>query len=226
MILLPVSKEDESIGMFNLSPPDLITHLITLVIAISLHEFAHAKVADMFGDSTPRMNGRVTLNPLSHLDPIGSLMMIFAHFGWGRPVPVDPYQLGRRSPSALMWVSLAGPATNFILAIFAAVPMRMGLASDAAPQAFLPSSYSFLYGFIFINLFLALFNLVPLFPLDGDKIADYFFPPSVGRVLETIRPYGPIILILLIFVGPQFGFDFIGKFVAPPISNLFYLLIG
>ncbi len=225
-ILLSVSKEDESMGLFNLSPAELISYLLTLVIAISLHEFAHAKVADMFGDSTPRMNGRVTLNPLSHLDPIGSLMMIFAHFGWGRPVPVDPYQLGRRSPSALMWVSLAGPATNFILAIFAAVPLRMGLASDVAPQAFLPSSYSFLSTFIFTNLFLALFNLVPLYPLDGDKIADYFFPPSVGRVLETIRPYGPIILILLMFVGPQFGFDFIGKFVFPPVSNLFYLLIG
>jgi Zn-dependent protease len=180
----------------------------------------------MFGDPTPRMNGRVTLNPLAHLDPIGSLMMIFAHFGWGRPVPVNPYELSRRSPSALMWVSLAGPATNFILAIFAAVPMRMGLASDIAPQAFLPSSYSFLSTFIFTNLFLALFNLVPLAPLDGDKIADYFFPPSVGRVLETIRPYGPIILILLMFVGPQFGFDFIGKFVFPPVANLFYLLIG
>lgn len=213
-------------GLSNLSIPVLITSLVTLVLAIGLHEFAHAKVADMFGDTTPRMHGRVTLNPLAHLDPIGSLMIIFAGFGWGRPVPVDPYALSRRSPAALMWVSLAGPMTNFILAIFAAIPLRMGLASAYAPQEFLPSSHSFLSEFIFINLFLALFNLVPLAPLDGDKIADYFLPPAVGRVLEVIRPYGPMILILLMFVGPQFGFDFIGEFVYPPVANLYSLLVG
>lgn len=213
-------------GLSNLNLPNLITTLITLVLAIGLHEFAHAKVADMFGDTTPRMHGRVTLNPLAHLDPIGSLMIIFAGFGWGRPVPVDPYALSRRSPAALMWVSLAGPMTNFILAIFAAIPLRMGLASTSTPQEFLPSSYSFLSAFIFINLFLALFNLVPLAPLDGDKIADYFLPPAVGRVLEVIRPYGPMILILLMFVGPQFGFDFVGEFVYPPVANLYSLLVG
>jgi Zn-dependent protease len=212
--------------LFNLSLPDLLTYFITLVIAITLHEFAHAKVADLLGDNTPRMNGRVTLNPLAHLDPIGSLMMIFAGFGWGRPVPVNPYVLSRQSPSALMWVSLAGPATNFILAIFAAVPLRMGLASDFSPQPFLPSSNFFLTGFVFTNLFLALFNLVPLFPLDGDKIADYFFPAFLGRILEVIRPYGPMILILLMFVAPWLGFDFIGKVVYPPVANLFYLLVG
>jgi len=180
----------------------------------------------MYGDTTPRMNGRVTLNPLAHLDPIGTLMMIFGPLGWGRSVPVNPYALNRSSPAALMLVSVAGPASNFLMAIFAAIPLKMGIASTIPSQSFLPSSYSFLSSFIFINLFLALFNLVPLAPLDGDKIADYFFPPSVGRVLETIRPFGPMILILLIFIGPQLGFDFIGKFVYPPVSSLFYLLIS
>lgn len=213
-------------GLFDIRIPDLLTHLITLIIAITVHEFAHAKVADSFGDDTPRMNGRVSLNPLVHLDPIGSLLMIIGTFGWGRPVPVNPYALNRRSPAALMLVSLAGPMSNFLMAIFAAIPLRMGLASHLPPQNFLPSSYSFLTDFIFINLFLALFNLVPLAPLDGDKIADYFFPPSIGRILEIIRPYGPIILILLLFVGPRFGFDFIGSYVFPPVSKLFYLLLG
>jgi Zn-dependent protease len=212
--------------MLDLSIPNLLSHLITLVIAITVHEFAHAKVADMFGDNTPRMNGRVTLNPLAHLDPIGSLMMIFGPLGWGRPVPVNPHELNRSHSSALMLVSLAGPASNFIMALFAVVPLRLGMASHIPPQPFLPSSSSFLTEFIFINLFLALFNLVPLAPLDGDKIADYFFPPSVARVLDTIRPFGPMILILLIFVGPRLGFDFIGQFVYPPVSNLFYLLLG
>jgi Zn-dependent protease len=210
----------------NLDFPTVITYVITLVVAITLHEFAHAKVADMLGDTTPRMNGRVTLNPLAHLDPIGSLMMIFAHFGWGRPVPVNPYALGRRSPAGLMWVSLAGPASNVFLAILAAIPLRLGLASFVPAQAFLPSSYAFLYAFAFTNLFLALFNLIPLAPLDGDKIADYFMPPSVGRFLEGIRPYGPMILITLLFVAPMFGFNFISEVVVPPVSNLMLLLLG
>lgn len=213
-------------GIFNQSPAALITHLVTLIIAIGLHEFAHAKVADMLGDDTPRANGRVTLNPLAHLDPIGSLMMLFGPMGWGKPVPVNPYVLGRRSPAALMLVSLAGPMTNFLLAIIAAVPLKMGLASNTAPQAFLPSSEAFLQQFIILNLFLMLFNLIPLAPLDGDKIADYFFPPAFGHVLEVIRPMGPIILIALIFLMPRFGFDFIGELVYPPLLNIYHLLLS
>jgi Zn-dependent protease len=212
-------------SLFNIRPDQFIIYFLTLVIAITVHEFAHAKVADLLGDDTPRMNGRVTLNPLAHLDPIGSLMMIFAHFGWGKPVPVNPYVLNKRSPAALMWVSLAGPMSNFFLAILAAIPLRLGIASHIAPQQYLPSSYAFLSGFLSVNLFLMLFNLVPIAPLDGDKIADYFFPPFIGRFLEVIRPYGPMILILLLFVMPSFGFDFIGRMVYPPVNQLTNLLL-
>jgi Zn-dependent protease len=210
----------------NFDLPTVLTYITILVIAISLHEFAHAKVADMLGDSTPRSMGRVTLNPLSHLDPIGSIMMIFAGFGWGRPVPVNPYAVTRRTPAGLMWVSLAGPATNVLLAILGAIPLRLGITSYVPAQPFLPSSGTFFTAFVFTNLFLALFNLIPLAPLDGDKIADYFMPPSVSRVLDTIRPYGPMILILLLFVGPNLGFDLIGQFVVPPVARLMNLLVG
>jgi Zn-dependent protease len=213
-------------NLFNIRPDDLIIYLLTLVIAITVHEFAHAKVADLLGDDTPRMNGRVTLNPLAHLDPIGSLMMIFAHFGWGKPVPVNPYALNRRSPAALMWVSLAGPMSNFFLAILAAIPLRLGITSPIPPQPYLPSSEAFLSEFLFVNLFLMLFNLVPIAPLDGDKIADYFFPPFMGRILEVIRPIGPMILIVLLFVMPRLGFDFIGEVVYPPVNHLFILLLS
>lgn len=213
-------------GLFNIHPSDLVTYLITLVVAITVHEFAHAKTADSFGDTTPRMNGRVTLNPLPHLDPIGSLMMVFAGFGWGRPVPVNPFALNKRSPAALMWVSLAGPLSNFGLAVLAAIPLRLGLASDTAVQPFLPSSYQFLSSFIFINLFLMLFNLVPLAPLDGDKIAEYFFPPFLSRILTAIRPYGPMVLILLLFVLPMLGFNFIGEVIYPPLNRLYLLLLS
>jgi hypothetical protein len=90
-----------------------------------VHEFAHAWVADRFGDSTPRINGRLTLNPLAHLDPLGSIMMILVGFGWAKPVPVNPYALKRRSPAATMWVSLAGPMSNFLMALVAAVFYRI-----------------------------------------------------------------------------------------------------
>ena len=212
-------------GLFNLDLSTVISHLLTLVISITVHEFAHAKVADMLGDNTPRANGRVTLNPLAHLDPIGSLMMIIGVLGWGRPVPINIYALGRTSPMAVMWTALAGPASNFFMAIFAAIPLRMGWASFDSPQPFLPSSAEFLQTFIFINLFLMLFNLIPIAPLDGDKIGDYFFPPSIGRVLETIRPYGPMIIILLVFVLPRLGFDFVDLFVVPPVLELFDMLL-
>lgn len=214
------------LNLFNISSAELITYLLTLVIAITVHEFAHAKIADLFGDNTPRMNGRVTLNPLAHLDPIGSLMMVIAQFGWGRPVPVNPHALNHRSPAALMWVSLAGPMANFALAILAAIPLRLGIASPISPQNYLPSSQAFLSEFMFINLFLMLFNLVPIAPLDGDKIADYFFPPFMARILEMIRPFGSMILIVMLFVLPYLGFDFVGRVIYPPVYNLFILLLS
>jgi len=213
-------------GLLNTSVSEILTYLLTLVIAITVHEFAHAKVADLFGDNTPRSNGRVTLNPLAHLDPIGSLMMIVAHFGWGRPVPVNPYVLNRRSSSALMWVSLAGPLSNFLLAVLAAVPLRLGLVSYTSPSSFIPSSASFVSDFMFVNLFLMMFNLVPIAPLDGDKIAEYINPPSLARFLEVIRPYGSMILILLLFVVPLLGFNFVGEVVYPPVYKLYLFLLS
>ncbi len=214
--------------MLNLDPATLISRLITLVIALTFHEFSHAKVADWFGDLTPRMNGRVTLNPLAHLDPLGSLMMVFAGFGWAKPVPVNPYALGKRSSAAYMLVSLAGPASNLLLAVLAAVPLRLGLVHFNPFQggSALSLLYSFLNQFILLNLVLAFFNLIPLAPLDGDKIAGYFFPPSWARVLDRIRPYGPIILLLVLFGLPYVGIDVIGTLLFPPIRAVFNLLVG
>lgn len=206
------------------NPAILISRIITLVIAFTVHEFSHAKVADMFGDTTPRANGRVTLNPTVHLDLMGSLMLLVAGFGWARPVPVNPYQLGRRSSSALMLVSLAGPASNFLLAILGAIPIRMGLVSDVAIAGFLPSSSEFFYEFVFINLLLTFFNLIPLAPLDGDKIAEYFFPPPWARALGVIRPYGPMILLALVLVLPLLNVDILGTLIYPPILQLAFLL--
>jgi Zn-dependent protease len=213
--------------MFDLDFPTLISRIFILVIAFTVHEFSHAKVADLFGDNTPRANGRLTLNPLRHLDPMGSLLLLFAGFGWAKPVPVNPYALNRAAPSALMWVSLAGPMSNFLLAIVGAVPLRLGiLPGSFGGSPILPTPQAFLFEFVWINLALMLFNLIPLAPLDGEKIASYFAPPSIARVLERISPYGPVILLAVLFIGPRLGIDMMGMIITQPLANLFYLLVG
>lgn len=212
--------------MLGLGIPTLITRLITLVIAFSVHEFSHAWTANAFGDSTPKNAGRLTLNPLKHLDPMGTLVLIFAGFGWAKPVPVNPYALERRSSSALMWVSLAGPLSNFVLAILASIPLRLNWVPYSSSSALLPSPYMFLVEFISINLLLMVFNLIPLAPLDGDKIVEYFLPESWNRVFNRIRPYSAFILLAVVFVLPMLGFDLLGWIIRPVMQNLFNLLMG
>ena len=138
--------------MFSLSLSSIITRVITLIIAFTVHEYAHAWTANRLGDSTPKMNGRLTLNPLAHLDPIGSLMLIVAGFGWAKPVPVNPYALRRRSSSAMMLVALAGPLSNLIMAIFGSIIFVL-VWDPAAGVAMsyndiFPTPMGFLYYFI------------------------------------------------------------------------------
>ena len=216
--------------MFNFSLQSLIIYAIILLTAFPVHEFAHAWTADQFGDETPRANGRLTLNPLAHLDPIGSIMMILVGFGFAKPVPINPYALQRRSPAAPMLVSLAGPMSNLLMAIIASAFFRLGLVSTSdiriVSGEILPTVALFLYLFISINLWLMLFNLIPIFPLDGEKVLDYFLPPAGVRFLENIRPYGPMILMAILFILPLVGIDVLGKVIQPVFRFLAGLLIG
>ena len=220
--------------MLNLNPATLITRIIVLLTAFSVHEFAHAWTANYFGDNTPRINGRLTLNPLAHLDPMGSLLLVVAGFGWAKPVPVNPYTLRRSAPSAMMWVAFAGPLSNFLMALLAAIPFRLNLitlddlyASFAVQSSsFLPTPAGFLWEFIYINLILMLFNLIPIPPLDGDKIAEFFLPDAWKSKMAQIRPYGPMILILLFIAGPYLGLDVLGWILGPPLRLLVNLLVG
>ena len=199
-----------------------ILNALILFIALPIHEFAHAWSADFLGDDTPRMYGRLTLNPLDHLDLMGSLMMVVAGFGWAKPVPINPYVLTRRSPAAVMWVSLAGPLSNFAQAVVGAILLRLlivaGLANNIAGM--------FLQQYLIVNLGLMIFNLIPLAPLDGDKIADYLMPSSWTRTWEAIRPYGPVILLVLMLVGRTMGIDILGAIMGPPLRALYSLLMG
>lgn len=212
--------------MFNLDPMTLLTHLIVLVVALPFHEFAHAWTAYRFGDDTAKAQGRLTLNPLAHLDLIGSMLILTSGFGWAKPVPVNPYTLRRRSPSALMWVSLAGPMSNFLLAVLAAIPLRILYATGSLSIANSDKIFTFLSTFIIINLGLMLFNLIPIAPLDGEKIAEYFLPQRAADFMARMVPYGPILLMALLFLLPMLGLDVISTVIGPTLSNLYYLLIG
>ena len=216
--------------MLDLDPQTLITRIIILVVAFTIHELSHALTATYFGDDTPRRTGRLTLNPLAHLDPIGSLLMIVQGFGWAKPVQVNPYALQQRSPAAMMWVSLAGPASNFALALLAAIPFWLGLTTlnqaFATPSGWLPTPSLFLAEWVFTNLLLMLFNLLPIAPLDGEKVAIYLLPEPIGRFLENIRPYGPIVLLAVLFLGPSVGLDFFNWVIMPPLQAIFRFLVG
>ncbi len=220
--------------MLGLNSATLISRIIVLLTAFSVHEFAHAWTANYFGDETPRINGRLTLNPLAHLDPMGSLLLVVAGFGWAKPVPVNPYTLRRSAPSAMMWVALAGPLSNFLMALLASLPFQLNLVSlddlyasfAAQGNSFLPTPTGFLWEFITINLVLMLFNLIPIPPLDGDKIAEFFLPPAWKDRMAGIRPYGPMILIVLFMVGPYLGIDIFGWILGPPLRFLINLLVS
>lgn len=186
-----------------------------IVIALTIHEYAHAKVADTLGDPTPRANGRVTLNPLAHLDPLGTLLIVVVGFGWGRPVAFDPYNLRNpRRDTAL--IALAGPASNIILAIF------FSIISQLVNLPFLNTIFPFL---ILINISLAIFNLVPVFPLDGEKILKGFLPTELAVEYDNLmRQYGTLILILLLLPIAG-GTSPISALISPAISFITEMLM-
>ena len=214
--------------MFNFDPATIISRILTLLIAFTVHEFAHAWTATAFGDETAKLNGRLTINQIAHLDFLGTLLLIVAGFGWAKPVPINPYVLQRRSRAAVMWVSLAGPFSNFLMAALAAIPFRLNLLSiyDLSSNTILPSLSYFFFIFIYINLTLLLFNLIPFAPLDGEKVLDYFLPPNLARSWEAIRPYGPMLLLVVVFLLPTLGINLLGMIINPPINALWHLLIG
>ena len=208
--------------MFGLSVSTILVRLIILFLAIPIHEWAHAWSAYQLGDDTASMRGRMTLNPLAHLDPIGSLLLLFSGFGWGKPVPVNPYQM-RTNPRAGMAISAAaGPFSNFVLAMLLAIPFRLGWVGWYTGGF---SIGSLLFIAIQINLGLMLFNLIPIYPLDGEKILMGLLPPRWGDSLLRLRPFGTLILAVLLFILPRIGVDLIGMVIAPVYGLLLNLLL-
>lgn len=196
--------------LFN-SPLSFLISILALVIAITVHEFAHAFAADRLGDPTPRAQGRLTLNPLAHLDPLGTLMLLFVRFGWGKPVMFDPFNLRHPRRDAAI-ISLAGPATNMLVALLCAVLVQV------IPGAVL------LVPVIILNVVLAVFNLVPIHPLDGFKIVGGLLPAESARQWYELERYGMIFLLFLIF--PVFGgVSPIQQLISPVIGSVLGVLL-
>lgn len=167
-----------------------------LVISLAIHEFAHALVAYRLGDPTAKYAGRVTLNPLAHLDPMGTLFILVAGFGWGKPVPINTLNFRHPKRDGAL-VALAGPLSNFLLAILVGLLFRV-LVPILGAESF---GSVFLYLVVLYNLFLGTFNLLPFGPLDGFKVVEGFLPwHLVGQWRETER-WGLLLLIFLVFTG-------------------------
>lgn len=200
--------------------PDIFLSLPALLIALTFHEYAHAWAANHLGDPSPRMRGRLTLNPLAHIDPVGFLMLLLFRFGWAKPVEVNPYNFDNRE-KGMAWVSLAGPAMNLILGLIAMIAY-VGVAKwatiGARGSGVLPALSQLLFLISLYNVYFAIFNLIPIPPLDGSKLLFLFLPRStVYRYLDVVGQYGFIILILAVSTGLVGG-------ILGPITSTFIRL--
>jgi len=218
-----------------------------LLVGISFHEFSHAFAADTLGDPTPRYRGRLTLNPFAHLDPMGTILLFMAGFGWGKPVPVNPNLMRNASPKAGMaMVAAAGPISNLVIAGIAGLPIKLGLVDWHTPFFAINrtseyvkqvvgtwglSDYLGLYlGSIMIfGIILALFNLMPVWPLDGFSVAVGILPRDLSEELERLRLWGPGLLLLFLFGIPILTNGNLNPFfdlMQPAVNGLARLLTG
>lgn len=195
----------------------IIISVVALVIAITIHEFSHALVADRLGDPTPRSQGRLSLNPLRHLDPIGTIMIFLVHFGWGKPVQIDPYNLKNPKRDELL-ISLAGPASNLLLAALLSLIIRFFPLNNL--------SGIIIYTIIQLNVVLAVFNLIPIPPLDGSKIFLNLLPNNTSsQWQETFDRYGFILLIIFLFIPIINGTTLVSIIITPIINIILNFLI-
>lgn len=219
-------------GIMSMSSNDWISIILTLpavIIAITVHEYSHAKAADIFGDTTPKAQERLTLNPLKHIDPVGFVLLMFAHVGWGKPVEINPnnFTSNKSRDYCEAMVSLAGPLSNFILAFLLVFLSRL-------ISIFSPNLINSFYGYLFlllieitiiINIGLGVFNLIPLPPLDGEKIFKSILPYKAKEWLDRNNSIFNIVFITLWITGKlSIVVSPIVEFINKGMVNLVYLL--
>ena len=198
----------------------IIAYAIIVLLCFPIHEFGHAWMATRLGDTLALREGRVTLNPMAHIDPIGALVLAVAPFGWAKPVPFYPGNL-RRAPSisvGIVLVSIAGITMNLLLAALFALPLRFDLVQNMAVL-------DICFLIVRINLFLAVFNLIPIPPLDGSKILAELLPYRYRNVIDSLERYGMWIMLLLIIPLPGIG-SLVSVIVTPIVNGLSGLMLG
>ena len=209
----------DPIGLILLIPP--------LLFALTVHESAHGLAALKLGDPTAKLLGRITLNPLAHLDPLGTIIFLIPpHIGWAKPVPVDVRYL-RHPRRDMMWIALAGPISNILLAllfgtilrIIEAVPHQMTSIAEMALVRMVMWS-------VVLNLSLAVFNMIPIFPLDGSKVLMGLLSPTAAARFQSLEPVGPFLLLGLIMLGSFSGVSVIGALVSPVVRHVGGLFTG
>lgn len=198
--------------MFRIDPRVLLFLLPAVLVAVTIHEFAHALVADRLGDPTPRRLGRLTLNPLAHLDILGTLFFVLFSFGWARPVPVNPQNFAHPRQGMLQ-VALAGPLAN----VTAAFVVGLLIKTQSFPGTLWGDLASMV---VWINVVLAVFNLIPIPPLDGSRILESLLPLEEAAAYARIQPYGTVLILVLLYTGV------VGRVMFPAIRWLYGLSTG
>lgn len=201
------------------NPLYLIFFVAALFLAITIHEYAHAYAAYKSGDPTAMLEGRLTLNPLAHLDPLGTIFLFLVGFGWGKPVPTNPRNYRKRSDE--IKVALAGIVANIILALILAIPIRVAILTGHTIDS---SNYlSILNIFVDINIVLAAFNILPIFPLDGSHIVEYFLSEESKISYEQ---YGPFVLLAVLIFDRLSNFSILTTIMEPIIRLLSFMVKG
>src|SRR3989338_2010839 len=203
------------------NPLLFIIYLSSLLVAITIHEFSHAWTADYLGDPTPRLQGRLKLNPLVHIDTMGMVFLLLLGFGWGKPVQFDPYNLKDPRRDAA-WISIAGPSSNFILAIILSLLLKLFIILQLDMLTIIGSLI--FVPMIRMNIMLGVFNLLPIHPMDGFKIVEGILPEEKAHEWNQLQRYGMIFLILLIF--PIGGSSMLNNILQPIVDFLANLLIN
>ena len=208
--------------------------MFALLTAVTIHEFSHSLVATVLGDGTSRHLGRLSLNPVRHLDPSGTVMMLVVGFGWGKPVPVNHHNL--RGPVGITLVAAAGPLSNLVLAFLVAIPIKLGILSWTGPTLFravfvmsggLREAVSDIASMvIFFNVLLAIFNLIPLSPLDGSRVLGGLIPDSMQQSYARFERFGPLILLGIILGDYLLGWGVLWTIMGPIVRLLISLATG
>ncbi|MBN2781370.1 MAG: site-2 protease family protein [Candidatus Marinimicrobia bacterium] len=204
-----------------------IAMVVPILLSLTIHEYSHGYVAYRLGDTTARDSGRLTLNPLSHIDPIGLIMLFIIGMGWAKPVPINLHAFAHPKRD-LALSSAAGPASNFIVAAFTGLLFRIfpglvPLTGDPVLILFLKLNLFYL---LLINVGLGVFNLIPIPPLDGSKILRGFLPDSKVHIIDHLERYGGIVLLSVVFLGRISGFSVFGRLIGPVIYGIIHFFSG